>query len=139
MSSDLTTDPLSASAEQATLTPVSDLPPMVGRDAPPCQITPEGTSDAPAALPPASIHGRSTGLRARLLVLDVAAVVTAWVAVGAFGTPGVATSRRLGAAGLAILVTLTAMPLLGLYRIAALHPTQSRDHRGSPLRVSPVL
>jgi exopolysaccharide biosynthesis polyprenyl glycosylphosphotransferase len=124
VSSDLSTDPLAASAEQATLTPVPDLPPM-GPDLTPIGLVdphpgrimlPEGTSDAPATSPAASIHGRSSGLRARLLALDGAAVVATWVVLGTFGTPGVAASRRLVAVGLAILVTLAAMPLLGLYR-----------------------
>ena len=43
-------------------------------------------------------------------------MVATWVVVGTLGTPGVTVSRRLVAVGAAILVTLAAMPLLGLYR-----------------------
>ena len=116
VSSDLSTGSLAASAEQATLTPVPDLPPMGLVDAGAGRIAPEGTSDAPAAPPAASVHRPSGGLRVRLLALDVPAVVATWVVVGTLGTPGVTVSRRLVAVGAAILVTLAAMPLLGLYR-----------------------
>ena len=123
MSSDLTTGPLAAAAEPGTLTPVSELHPVSLIDAPAVRITPEGTSDAAPALPPDSIPGRSTGLRARLLVLDVAAVVTTWVAVGAFVTPGVSASRRLGAAGLAIRGHSGGHAVARALPIAALHST----------------
>ena len=116
VSSDLSTGSLAASAEQATLTPVPDLPPMGLVDADGGRIACEGTSDAPAAPPAASIHRRRSGLRGRLLALDAAAVVATWVVVGTVGTPGVTLSRGLAAVGAAILVTLAAMPLLGLYR-----------------------
>ncbi len=116
MSSDLSTDPLAEPAEQATLTQVPDLPPIGLVDGLVRAITPEGDSGASSAPPVVSIQARSSGLRARLLALDVAAVVTTWVVLGAFATPGVGTSRRLGAVSLAILVTLVSMPLLGLYR-----------------------
>jgi exopolysaccharide biosynthesis polyprenyl glycosylphosphotransferase len=107
VSSDLSTGALAASAEQATLTPVPDLPPM---------SLVEARAEPPAAPSAAPIASRSGGLRARLFALDVAAVVTTWVVVGAVWAPGVTAGRRLGAAGAAILVTLAAMPLLGLYR-----------------------
>ena len=116
MSSDLSTGSLASSAEQATLTPVPDLPPMSLVDARAGSIAPKGTSEAPATPSAASIHRRNIGLRARLFALDVAAVVTTWVVVGTVGAPGVTASRRLAAGGVAILVTLAAMPLLGLYR-----------------------
>ncbi len=125
MSSDLSAGSLSASAEQATLTPLPDLPPVGLVDARAGRIAPEGTSAPPSAppapappapAPRASVHRRSSGLRVRLLALDVAAVVATWVAVGTVGTPGVTAGRRLAAVVVAILVTLAAMQLLGLYR-----------------------
>ncbi len=116
MSSDLSTDPIAASAEPATLAPVPELSPIGLVDALAGRITPDTDSDVPVASPVRTVHGRSSGLRARLLVLDVAAVVTSWVVLGTVGTPGMAASRRLGAVGVAILVTLACMPLLGLYR-----------------------
>ena len=127
VTSDLSTGSLGALAEQATLTPVTDPPPMGLVDAGAELIAPEGASDtsaAPpegasntsAAPPAASLRKPSRGLRARLLALDVPAVVATWVVVGTLGMPGVTVNRRLAAVGAAILVTLAAMPLLGLYR-----------------------
>jgi len=116
VTSDLSMGSLAASAEQATLTPVPDLPPIGLLDADTVRISTEGTSDASAAPPAGSILKPDGRLRVRLLALDVPAVIATWVVLGTLGTPGLTVSRRLVAVGAAILVTLTAMPLLGLYR-----------------------
>ena len=112
MSSDLSTGALAASAEQATLTPVPDLPPMSLVEArarasrglasrlhrprrSPAGAAGSGPGCSPSTSPPWSRRGSS------------------WAPSG---LPGVTVGRRLAAGGAAILVTLAAMPLLGLYR-----------------------
>ena len=116
VTSDLSAGSLAASAEPATLTQVPDLPPIGLADGGDGRIAPESTSGPSAAPPAASVRRPGGRLRARLLALDIPAVVATWVVVGTLGTPGVTMSRRLVAVGAAILVTLAAMPLLGLYR-----------------------
>jgi exopolysaccharide biosynthesis polyprenyl glycosylphosphotransferase len=116
VTSDLSMGSLAASAEQATLMPVPDLAPIGLLDAGAGRISTEGTPDALAPPPAVAIRKPEGGLRARLLALDIPTVIATWVVLGTLGTPGMTVSRRLVAVGAAILVTLTAMPLLGLYR-----------------------
>ncbi len=57
-----------------------------------------------------------TGLRGRLLFVDVAATVGTMFTLGILQLPGATADRRWGAATLASITTLTAMHLLGLYQ-----------------------
>ena len=55
-------------------------------------------------------------MRARLLIVDVAAVAGAWLLLSSINMPAATASRRWGAALAATAVTLAAMQLLRLYR-----------------------
>ena len=57
-----------------------------------------------------------SGLRARLVSVDVAAVAATWLVVGSFATPETVAVRRWAAVAAAALLTLGVMKLLGLYR-----------------------
>ena len=59
---------------------------------------------------------KSSGLRFRLLIVDVAAVAGTWLLLGTMSMPATTTGRRWGAALGAAIVTLLLMHLLGLYR-----------------------
>ena len=59
---------------------------------------------------------KSSGLRIRLLIVDVVAVAGTWLFLGAMNVPPTSADRRWGAALLAGIVTLGVMRLLGLYR-----------------------
>ena len=59
---------------------------------------------------------RSSGLRVRLLIVDVAAAAGTWLVLGTINMPATTASRQWGAALAATAVTLVAMQLLGLYR-----------------------
>ncbi len=68
------------------------------------------------ATQPTVARRRSSGLRLRLLVIDAAAVASAWLILGTIDMPAMTASRRWGAALAAVAVTLAVMQLLGLYR-----------------------
>lgn len=59
---------------------------------------------------------RSSGLRFRLLMVDVAATAGTWLILGTVNMPAATDGRRWGAALAAVAVTLAATHLLGLYR-----------------------
>ncbi len=58
----------------------------------------------------------SSGLRARLLIVDAAAALGTWLLLGTINVPATTAGRRWGAALAATVVTLAAMQLLRLYR-----------------------
>jgi exopolysaccharide biosynthesis polyprenyl glycosylphosphotransferase len=68
------------------------------------------------ALQPAIARRRSSGLRVRLQIVDVAAVAGTWLVLGIVTMPAASASRRWGAVLAATVVTLAAMQLLRLYR-----------------------
>jgi exopolysaccharide biosynthesis polyprenyl glycosylphosphotransferase len=111
VSSDLRSDSWAASVEQ-TLTRPSE-----GRRAetlpPPVPPRVHRVAREPP-LPPAIQRG--SGLRARLQIIDAAAVVGAWVVLGTLFMPATTTGRQWGGLLAATAVTLVAMQLLGLYR-----------------------
>jgi len=59
---------------------------------------------------------KSSGLKIRLLTVDVVAVAGTWLFLGAVNMPATAANRRWVAALAAVVVTLACMRLLGLYR-----------------------
>jgi exopolysaccharide biosynthesis polyprenyl glycosylphosphotransferase len=59
---------------------------------------------------------KSSGLRIRLLIVDIAAVAGTWLLVGTMHMPASTPGRRWGAALAAALVTLLFIHVLGLYR-----------------------
>jgi exopolysaccharide biosynthesis polyprenyl glycosylphosphotransferase len=64
---------------------------------------------------PATLRKRS-GLRVRLVLVDVVAVVGTWLLLGTMHMPATTASRQWGAALAAVVVTLAFMHALGLYR-----------------------
>ena len=83
------------------------------------------------ALPSVARRG-SSGLRARLLIVDAAAAVGAWVVLGTLFMPATTAGRQWGALLAATAVTLVAMQLLGLVPIAPLRaawPGDGSDRR----------
>lgn len=88
---------------------------MTDTDAPPIAPAPPQV-ERDAARQPAIIRKRSSGLRLRLLMVDVLAAAGTWLVLGTINMPDTTGTRRWGAAVAATVVTLAAMQLLGLYR-----------------------
>ena len=65
---------------------------------------------------PRNARRKGSGLRSRLLAVDVAAVAGTWLLLGTTSMPETTPGRRWGAALGAAIVTLVLMHLLGLYR-----------------------
>ena len=63
-----------------------------------------------------SVARRSSGLRARLQIVDAVAVAGVWATVGILLLPATTVDRQWGALLLAVVVALLAMQVLGLYR-----------------------
>ncbi|MFZ0249228.1 MAG: sugar transferase [Acidimicrobiales bacterium] len=59
---------------------------------------------------------KRSGLKARLLTVDVIAAGSAWLVLGTIAMPSIAPDRRWGAVVAALVVTIIAMKLLRLYR-----------------------
>ena len=76
-------------------------------------IPPQANEEATQG-PAAAAKG--SGLRARLLIVDLAAAVTAWVVLGTIVWPAATVLRSWSAALAGAVVTLALLPLLGLYR-----------------------
>jgi exopolysaccharide biosynthesis polyprenyl glycosylphosphotransferase len=70
--------------------------------------------DAPSRPPKDQI--RKSGLKARLLTVDVVAAGGAWLVLGTIAMPALAPARQWGAPLAALIVTIVAMKLCGLYR-----------------------
>jgi exopolysaccharide biosynthesis polyprenyl glycosylphosphotransferase len=112
VSSDLRSDSWAASVEQTLTRPpegplAETLPPPIPLRVPRVEREP--------ALPSVARRG-SSGLRTRLLIVDAAAAVGAWVVLGTLFMPATSAGRQWGALLTATAVTLVAMQLLGLYR-----------------------
>jgi exopolysaccharide biosynthesis polyprenyl glycosylphosphotransferase len=85
------------------------------------EVTPRMLSRVPqaeqdTACEPTVSRRRGSGLRIRLLAVDIAAAAGTWLFVGTMNLPSMTAGRRWGAALAASAVTLAAMYLLGLYR-----------------------
>ena len=65
---------------------------------------------------PGVARRKSSGLRTRLLIVDIAAVAGTWLLLGTLNMPTTTAGRRWGAALAAAIVTLLLIYLLGLYR-----------------------
>ncbi len=117
MSSDLSTDSWTTAVEQK-LKRLPEDPLEQVAETPPPRIPPSNPQVEPDTVRPSATVGkkRSSGLRARLLIVDVVAAAGAWLLVGAIITPATTEGLRWGAALAATAVTLAAMQLLGLYR-----------------------
>ncbi len=79
------------------------------------RIEPVPEVEQDTTVEPAMARKRS-GLRLRLLIVDVVAVATTWLLLGTMNIPAATANRRWGGAIAAVLVTLIFMHLLGLYR-----------------------
>ena len=75
---------------------------------------PQVDRDTPSE--PRAARKKTSGLRIRLLVVDVSAVAGTWLLLGTMSMPETTIGRRWGAALAAAIVTLLLMHLLGLYR-----------------------
>jgi len=73
-------------------------------------------ADRAAARRPRIVLTRSSGLRTRLVIVDVVAAGCAWLVFGTVDMPTTTTSRQWAAAFAALVVTLVAMRLLRLYQ-----------------------
>lgn len=113
MSSDLRSDSWAASVEQ-TLTRPPGEGPLAGALPSPIRVRVPSVEREPALSSDAQTG--SSGLRARLLIVDAAAAVAAWVVLVALFMPATIPSRQWGAPLAATAVTLVAMQFLGLYR-----------------------
>jgi exopolysaccharide biosynthesis polyprenyl glycosylphosphotransferase len=71
-------------------------------------------NDAPSHPPSNQI--RKSGLKARLLTIDVIAAGGAWLVLGTIAMPALAPARQWGAPLAALIVTIVAMKLFRLYR-----------------------
>ncbi len=69
-----------------------------------------------ADVQPVPARRNNSGLRTRLLSVDIAAAATTWLVLGGVGMSDTTTVRRVGSALVATFVTLAAMRMLGLYR-----------------------
>ena len=118
ISSEMRADSWTPVAEQ-TLTRIPDQPLENGSGAyfPPVEALVQAHPIAQGTThDPAIAQRKSSGLRARLLILDVAATAGAWLFLGTINMPAATDGRRWGAALAAIVVTLAAMQVVGLYR-----------------------
>ncbi len=117
MSSELSTGWWASSVEQ-TLTRFPKRPVEKVADAHPLRIQPPGVPqvERDTDCQPAIARRTSSGLRVRLLMVDIAATAGTWLFLGTINMPATTESRRWGAALAATVVTLVAMRLLGLYR-----------------------
>ena len=116
MSSELSTGWPATSVEQ-TLPPTPEQPLEIENDAQPRPIAPALTEVGRDPENQAVIvRKKSSGLRIRLLTVDVIAVAGTWLVLGTFNMPDTTGTRRWGAAIVATIVTLAVMQLLGLYR-----------------------
>ncbi len=115
VSSDLSADWWTPSVEQ-TLTRLPerplDEPPGIPRIRP--GAAPQDERDTLRG--PRVARRKSSGLRIRLLIVDIAAVAGTWLLLGTISMPETSAGRRWGAALAAAIVTLLFMHLLGLYR-----------------------
>ena len=73
-------------------------------------------ADRETPSPPTPGQVGKSGLKARLLTVDVVAAGSTWLVLGAITLPGVAPGREWGAALAALVVTVLTMKLLRLYR-----------------------
>jgi exopolysaccharide biosynthesis polyprenyl glycosylphosphotransferase len=106
-------------AGEQTLTRIPDRPIENGSGAYCPQVEPvvPGPQIAQGTAHDAAIaRRRSSGLRARLLIVDAAATAGTWLFLGTINMPATTAGRRWGAALAATIVTLAAMQVLGLYR-----------------------
>ena len=104
-----------APAIDPALPPLEDRLPGDGVDgqAPAISTTPRAEQDTSAEQ---EFVRKRSGLRLRLLILDVIAVAGTWLFLGAMLMPATSVSRRWGAPLAAAVVTLGLMRLVGLYR-----------------------
>jgi exopolysaccharide biosynthesis polyprenyl glycosylphosphotransferase len=118
VASELSADLWSAGSEQ-TLTRVRDRPRGVSEGVLPARLQ-NGIEPDPRLQPVTSrspsITRKSTGLRRRLFLVDVIAVVGTWLLLGTIDMRAVPATVRWGAALAAVATTLAIMYLLGLYR-----------------------
>ena len=98
-----------------TLTRLQDRLPDDGADMPPPTIPPIPRAEQDTSAGQELVQKRS-GLRIRLLIVDVIAVAGTWLLLGAMLMPATSANRRWVALFAAAIVTLGIMPLLGLYR-----------------------
>ncbi len=115
MSSDLTTGSWAPSVKQVTES-LSDEAIDEVPDAPLLQIPSEPLPDGQEIAGQASIGQIRSGLKARLLIVDVIAAGATWFALGTVDMPSATPAREWGAALAALLVTLVTMKVLRLYR-----------------------
>ena len=116
MSSDLSTGWSAPSVEQ-TLTRLRNVPLKEVADAHLPRIesgVPQVQRDTDRQ--PTTAQSKSSGLKVRLLIVDVTATVGTWLVLGTYNMPAMTAIRQWGAALAATAVTLAAMQLLGLYR-----------------------
>lgn len=104
-------------AVEPTLRRLPDQPPQEVAEA----HTSRGQSDVPdrglgVTTQPATTRQQSSGLKTRLVIVDIAAIAATWLVLGAVVTAATTMERRWGAALAASAVTLVSMRLLGLYR-----------------------
>ena len=116
MSSDLRSDSWAVSVEQP-LTRATEGP-LAGTLPPPIPLTISRVEREPA-LPSVAQTG-SSGLRARLLIVDTAAAAAAWLVLGILLLPASSADRQWGALLAATAVTLVAMQFAWLVPIAPL-------------------
>ena len=115
MSSDLTTGRWAPSVEKVTKSlleePLGDVV-----DAPLLQVQAGQLQDGQDVVGQPPIAQLRSGLKARLLILDVVAAGATWFALGTIDMPSTSPAREWGAALAALLVTLITMKVLRLYR-----------------------
>lgn len=112
MSSDLRSDSWAVSVEQTLTRPTEG--PLAGTIPPPIPLTIPRVEPEPAL--PSVSQTASSGLRARLLIVDAAAAAAAWLVLGVLLLPASTVDRQWGALLAATAVTLVAMQFVGLYR-----------------------
>lgn len=104
-----------APAINPMLTRLQDRLPDDGVDMRPPAITPIPQAEQDTSAGQEFVQKRS-GLRIRLLIVDVIAVAGTWLLLGAMLMPATSANRRWVALFAAAIITLGLMPLLGLYR-----------------------
>ncbi len=116
MSSDLRSDSWAVSVEQTLTRPTEG--PLAGTIPPPIPLTIPRVEPEPAL--PSVSQTASSGLRARLLIVDAAAAAAAWLVLGVLLLPASTVDRQWGALLAATAVTLVAMQFARLVPIAPL-------------------
>jgi exopolysaccharide biosynthesis polyprenyl glycosylphosphotransferase len=114
VSSDMRSDSWAASVKQTLTRPSEARLAEVAGTLPPRALPRVPRVERETPLPSAA--RKDSGLRARLQIIDAAAVVGAWVVLGTLFMPATTTVRQWGAQLAAAAVTLVAMQMLGLYR-----------------------